>query len=235
MIKIAIVEDDKTQSELLSDYIKRYGKENGCDFVITCFDKARQFTDAFDRNFDIAFLDIELPDGNGMELAEKLREKDKKVIIIFVTNLAQYAVKGYKVRAFDFIVKPISYYNFALNFPNALECLENNKEVELWVKNNDGKRRLTASQILYVEVMAHYLTYHTKEGTFTALGSIASVADELKGASFSFCNRCYLVNLKYVTQVTQTQVSVGDEWLQISRRKRADFLEDLNDYLAGGN
>ena len=235
MIKVAIVEDDIKQSRLLAGFIERYGKEHKLDFSITDFDKANDFYKAADKDFDIVFLDIELPDGNGMEIAEKLRENDKKAIIIFVTNLAQYAVKGYKVRAFDFIVKPITYYNFVLNFPNALECLETNREVELWVKQNDGKRRLLASQILYVEVMAHYLTYHTKDGLITALGSIAGIADELSGASFSFCNRCYLVNLKYVTQVTQTQVLVGNEWLQISRRKHADFLKDLNDYLAGGN
>ena len=235
MYKVAIVEDDKEQADLLMEYLQRYGKENDCSFEISYFDKTVPFLEQFDKKYDIVFLDIELPDGNGMEVAMQMREKDKSTLIIFVTNLAQYAVKGYKVRAFDFIVKPISYYNFALNFPNALECLERSKDVEIWIKNGNGQRRLLASQIVYVEVMAHYLTYHTTEGKFTVLGSIGNVAKELQGASFSFCNRCYLVNLKYVTQVTSSQVLVNGESLQISRRKYADFLKDLNDYLGGGN
>ena len=235
MIKIAIVEDDKEQADLLTQYLNKYGDENECSFEIKHFDRAEKFLENCNGNFEIVFMDIELPDGNGMDVVQKMRETDKTTLVIFVTNLAQYAVKGYKVRAFDFIVKPISYYNFSLNFPSALECLQANKDMEIWIKTKEGKVRLFASRIVYIEVMKHYLTYHTKDGNFTVLGSIDNVADELKGSSFSFCNRCYLVNLKYVTQVVQMQTMVDGEWLQISRRKRTDFLKDLNDYLAGGN
>ena len=235
MIKIGVVEDDNEQLDVLLEYIKKYFVEHGYNYTVEVFGTATAFQGRKERDFDIIFMDIMLPDGNGWELVKELREKDKNTIIIFTTNMLQYAVKGYEVRAFDFIVKPISYYNFALNFPNALECLERSKDVEIWIKNGNGQRRLLASQIVYVEVMAHYLTYHTTEGKFTVLGSIGNVAKELQGASFSFCNRCYLVNLKYVTQVTSSQVLVNGESLQISRRKYADFLRDLNDYLGGGN
>ncbi len=235
MIKIAIVEDDKAQADLLSQYLDSYGNENKCDFEITHFDRAEKFLENCNGNFEIVFMDIELPDGNGMDVVRKMRETDKTTLVIFVTNLAQYAVKGYEVRAFDFIVKPIAYYNFTLKFSSALDSLETKKEIEIWIKTREGRIKLSASRIVYVEVVKHYLTYHTKDGNFTALGSIGNAADELKGSSFSFCNRCYLVNLKYVTQVTQTQTLVNGEWLQISRPKRADFLKDLNDYLAGGN
>lgn len=236
MIKIAIVEDDKNQADLLTQYLYRYGEENQYAYDITCFDTAEKFLTNIDQVFEIVFMDIELPDGNGMELARKIREKDKKVLVIFVTNLAQCAIEGYKVRAFDFIVKPISYYNFMLSFSNALEALEINKDIEIWIRNKDGEVCLQATRIMYVEVIEHSLTFHTMDGIYTATGSksIREVADELIDAPFSFCNRCYLVNLKYVTQVQQMQVLVGEEWLQISRRKRADFLKDLNDYLAGG-
>ena len=235
MIKIAIVEDDKEQADLLTQYLNKYGKERQCEFGITHFDRAEKFLENCNGNFDIVFMDIELPDGNGMDVVRKMRETDKTTLVIFVTNLAQYAVKGYEVRAFDFIVKPIAYYNFTLKFSSALDSLETKKEIEIWIKTREGRIKLSASRIVYVEVVKHYLTYHTKDGNFTALGSIGNAADELKGSSFSFCNRCYLVNLKYVTQVTQTQTLVNGEWLQISRPKRADFLKDLNDYLAGGN
>lgn len=237
MIKIAIVEDDKQQADLLSQYLNRYGKKNQYIFEITYFDRAESFLGNCNQNFDIVFMDIELPDGNGMDLVRQMRETDKTTLVIFVTNLAQCAIEGYKVRAFDFIVKPISYYNFKLSFSNALDALEINKDIEIWIKNKEGEVRLLASRIIYIEVVEHSLTFHTIDGVYTATGSksIRDVADELIDASFSFCNRCYLINLKYVTQVQQLQVLVRGEWLQISRRKRADFLKELNDYLAGGN
>lgn len=235
MINIAIVEDDEEQAKLLKEYILKYGEQNDYAFDVVHFDRTQTFLQNCHGNFDMVFMDIELPDGNGMDAVKIMRETDKNTIVIFVTNLAQYAVMGYKVRAFDFVVKPVSYYNFSLNFPSALECLQKNKDLDVWINAKTGKVCVSASKITYVEVMKHYLTYHTKDGDFVALGSIDSVANELAGSSFSFCNRCYLVNLKYVTQVTQTEVVVDGVPLQISRRKHTTFLKDLNDFLAGGN
>lgn len=235
MINIAIVEDDKTQAELLERYLEEYKKERDYSCKITHFDRALKFLSCDDQVLDVVFMDIELPDGNGMEAVKKMREYDKKTIVIFVTNLAQYAVKGYEVKAFDFIVKPVAYYNFTLKFASALDSLETQKEQEVWVKTKGGQVKLWASRITYVEVQNHYLTYHTIDGDFMVLGSIGNVAAELKHAPFSFCNRCYFVNLKYVTWVDRTQVLVDGDWLQISRAKRTEFLKDLNDYLAGGN
>ncbi len=95
-----------------------------------------------------------------------------------MTNLAQYAVKGYEVRAFDFVVKPVSYYNFMLKFSAAPDNPELNKDTEIWIKSKEGRVRLLASRIIYVEVLKHYLTYHTKDGDFTALGSIGGAAEQ---------------------------------------------------------
>lgn len=155
--------------------------------------------------------------------------------MIFVTNLAKYAVQGYEVKAFDFIVKPVNYYNFELKLLSALECLDKNGDKEFWIKTKDGKVFLHGSDITYVEVLRHYLTYHTKNGDYSVLGSIGEAAELLKECrSFVFCNRCYLVNLRYVTQIKKSTVTVAGQELQISRQKRANFLKELNDYFGGG-
>jgi DNA-binding LytR/AlgR family response regulator len=155
--------------------------------------------------------------------------------VIFVTNLAQYAIKGYEVKAFDFIVKPVAYYNFVLKMADALKSINLSRDVEVWIKTNEGMQKLYASQITYIEVIGHYLTYHTTDGDFICNGSITNASDELRASSFSFCNRCYLVNLKYVTQITQTEVVVDGHRLILTRHKRANFVKDLNNFLAGGN
>lgn len=182
MIRIAVVEDEKDQAELLSSYLQRYSSEKDCRLTVTPYYTAADFLACEDREgsypYDIVFMDIELPDGNGMEIARRLRKTNKRTLIIFVTNLAQYAVKGYEVRAFDFVVKPVSYYNFMLKFSAALDNLELNKDTEIWIKSKEGRVRLLASRIIYVEVLKHYLTYHTKDGDFTALGSIGGAAEQ---------------------------------------------------------
>lgn len=233
--RIAVIEDDKNASEKLCGYINQYGIENGQEFEISRYFTATLFLDAFRNNFDIIFMDIELPDGNGMDVIRKVREKDENVLVIFVTNMAQFAVNGYEVRAFDFIVKPLSYYNFCIKFSAVLECFRAKREVPVWISNKDGKVRLISSRITYIEVFKHMLIYHTLDGNFQASGSLTKLEERLAEASFASCNRCYLVNLRYVTEVRQLSVVVGGEELQISHLKRSSFMRALNKFLAGSD
>ena len=116
MVRIAIVEDTQTDSKTLMRYVKEYTRLVNVEVEISVFDNAVKFLDKYTPKFDIVFMDIEMPYINGMEASKKLRELDQKVILIFVTNLAKYAIKGYEVQAFDFVVKPITYHDFTLKF-----------------------------------------------------------------------------------------------------------------------
>ena len=234
-VRIAIVEDDKTASDTLLGYIDEYGAENSENFETARFYGVTAFLEAFKGNYDIVFMDIELPDGNGMDAVKRIREHYRDVIIIFVTNMAQYAVKGYEVRAFDFIVKPLNKYGFSVKFKEALECYRRKADVSVWISNKDGKTRLSASSIKYIEVYKHVLIYHTTDGDLQSSGSLCALEEQLKPAFFASCNRCYLVNLRYVTAVRQLSVLVDGEELQISHLKRSTFMRELNAYLSGSD
>lgn len=93
--------------------------------------------------------------------------------------------------------------------------------------------RIKASQIKYVEVIQHMLIFHTINGDIKASGSLEKIAAMLPSYQFSMCNRCYLVNLGYITAVKQKSVVIGNEELQVSRLKHSNFMHDLNCYLAG--
>ena len=114
MFKVAIVEDSIKDFTLLKSYLEQYEKENNIEFNIQCFENGIRFLDKFSANYDIIFMDIDMPYMNGLEVSKKIREIDKTVVLIFVTNLSQYAVNGYEVEALDYIVKPISYFNFSI-------------------------------------------------------------------------------------------------------------------------
>lgn len=123
MIKIAVVEDELEMSNILVNFINKFFEENELDVKVTVFNNALKFLDAYNFNFDLIFMDINMPSLDGINASKKLREIDSEVMLIFVTSLAQYAIKGYEVNAFDFIVKPITYYNFALKLTRALDNL----------------------------------------------------------------------------------------------------------------
>lgn len=112
MIRIGIVYDEKQERDQLKQALARFGAENGTELNVQEFDCAAVYLAAQDRDFDILYLDIDMPQMSGMELAEKIRETDQDVILIFCTNLQQFALNGYSVGALGFIVKPIQWYSF---------------------------------------------------------------------------------------------------------------------------
>ena len=232
--RACIVEDDKESSDKLKALLHRYGEEKGCEFNISTYGDALSFLHDFACNFDIIFMDIELPYRNGMDVVRTIRERDKKVIVIFVTNMAQYAVKGYEVDAFDFIVKPVFYSAFAIKLDRAIERFKTLEDREIWINDRSSKRRLRTSEIRYVEVLHHNLVFHTTGGDYTTYGQLKDAITMLEGSPFSLCNRCFLVNLGYVSAIEEFSVTMtGGEKLQISRNRKKSFLTDLNAYLGG--
>ena len=234
MINVAVVEDEKNAAELLVSYFGKYGKEYGVDFRTVCFDNPVDFLTKYSAGYDMVMMDIEMPDMSGMETVRRLREADSEVMVIFVTNLAQYAVKGYEVDAFDFIVKPVIYAEFAMKLTRAVKNIRSRDSRDIWVSTRSGKKAVNTGKLIYVEIMRHEITYHTETGTVVGSGTLGGVSELLKGLSFAQCSRCYLVNLRYVTEVTADEVVVGGERLAIGKTRKKEFLKEFNNYLAGG-
>lgn len=233
MINVAVVEDSDRDAQLLTDYINRACEEAGEACAVTRFATPVDFLEGYRGNYEIVFMDIELPDMDGMETAKRLRETDANVIIIFVTNMAQFAVGGYAVDAMDFMVKPVSYDNLRLKIARALKRLDSRKNEKLVINGKNGAKIVLISQIKYIEVMNHKLVIYLTAGTVTSSGSLSKLEEKLTGFAFSRCNNCYLVNLNYVTGVEDFTVFVGNQELAISRSRKKPFLKDVADYLGG--
>ena len=120
MLRIATVEDDTNDLEALRTHLSRYEKENGLKFQVTEFRDGEDIVTDYSADYDLILMDIEMAFLNGMKAAEKIRELDKDVIIIFITNMPQYAIQGYKVNALDYMLKPISYFSFSESMGRAL-------------------------------------------------------------------------------------------------------------------
>ena len=227
MYSIAIVDDDGNDISLLKSAIERYFKENGGDYRIAEFHDGSELMADYAPRYDIVFLDIDMKQLNGMAAAKRIRRTDDGTAIIFVTRMAKYAIKGYEVSALDFIVKPVDYFSFALKMKRALAYVETNRKKPVMLKMGADAEYVYETEIKFVETLSHYLIYHTVRGDFKLLGSLKSATEQLSPETFILCNRCYLVNMRYVTEVKDNIVFIGDEQLIISRYRRKEFMEAL--------
>lgn len=237
-MNIAIVEDEKDQQELLNSYISNFFKEIDKQYTITFFDNGESILKSFKKDsFDLVFMDIEFNNGtlNGIEVSKKLREIDENFLLIFVTNMANFAIDGYSVNAIDFIVKPVLYDPFRMKISKALKMYSSRfsmKNVLIPVENQS--KQILANEIYYVEVSNHDLYYHTKDNEYKVRSSLKHALSILESLPFVQCNSCYLVNLEYVSRIEKDCVILENgENLKMPRTRRKEFLEQLGNYISG--
>lgn len=231
MYRVAIVEDSAKSAEKLKRYLKRFSQERNMPLKYSAFMDGMEFISDYKADFDVVLMDIEMPHMDGMEAARRLREIDEEVCLIFVTNLAHYAIEGYEVRAMDFLVKPVEYDNFSLKLQKALASRSRMQKKEIVLNSGSGIRRIRLDEIHYIEVMDHNLIYHTTGGDFGERGSIREKEESLKDFGFARASNSFLVNLHYATVFSGGDVTVAGARIPVGRTKKKDFLKRLTEYL----
>lgn len=224
MINIAIVEDNREQAAALENHIKTYAVSRKLSVSISIFYEPITFLEKY-SSFHIVYMDIMMPMLNGMDAAKLLREKDEKVILIFVTTMRQYAIQGYEVAATDFIVKPVAYPEFALKFTKVLSRLGKEISPTVLIRTENSFVRLSPGDIRYVEVKGHHCVYHAVSGDYRQYQTMKSAESTLEGQGFARCNNFLLVNLAHVDRINGMTAFVGRDALQISHPRRKAFSE----------
>lgn len=237
MVHIAIVEDEDIYAEQLREYLNRYQNEKGKDIQITRFRDGDEIAEDYSGSYDVIFMDIQMRFMDGMTTAEKIRQMDSEVVIMFITNMTEYAVRGYEVDALDYIVKPIEYFVFSRKLDRALARIKGKKHHYISIPTENGIKKLDMDDILYIEIQDHTLTYCTQNESIRARGRGVMREVEQKMLPYGFFrnNNCYLVNLKWVESVNDYQCIVGDKVLQISRAKKKAFMNALVQYISEVN
>ncbi len=233
MIRVAIVEDDISYAEQLRCYTERCFQELKRAVDVTLFFDGVEITDNYKPIWDIMLLDIEMPHLDGMSTARRIRKQDSAVVLIFVTNMAHFAIKGYEVDAMDFLLKPVEYPQFSLKLKKALGQAEQRKQRFLLVHLEGEKMRIPTRDILYIEVINHKLHIHTACDVYVVAGTLQKIEGELFGLPFFRCSHSFLINLANVTTVRRETVLVGEREIPVSRPNRRELLQRLSDYLGG--
>lgn len=233
MIRIAIVEDDDNYRQQLAEYLRRFEYEIGQAFEITTYTDGDGIVSSYHAQFDIILMDVEMKFMDGMSAAEEIRKVDKEVVIIFISNMAQYAIKGYAVDALDYVLKPVSYFAFAQRLNRAISRMHKRETKKIALNTKEGTVRMDLSDILFLESQGHTIILHTIGQNYELAGTMKALENDLMEDHFFRGNKGYLINLAHVDSVREGCAVVHGEELLLSRARRKDFMEALTAYWGG--
>ena len=232
MLHIAIAEDERSERSQLEAQIRQFIEEHGLRAEIHGFELAQPLLDSYasGEHYDIILLDIQMPGIDGMTAAASIRNVDPDVLIIFITSMAQYAVQGYKVNAFDFLVKPVTQEALTACLLRALRLLKRRMPSSLHVRSGAEVRIVPVERILYAEHRNHRTLLCTQEEEIPCSCSIRALEEQLLPHGFFRCHSAFMVNLAKVERLVGADMIVGSHCLPLSKHRRKQFLSALAAY-----
>ena len=231
MLHIAICDDERDFVQQLTELLNQYSKETGRDIKITAYYDGIELIEKYDPTIDLIFLDIQMKMVDGLHAAERIRQMDETVGIIFLTTLTQYGLEGYKYHATNYIIKPMKYVRLKSEMDKFVERSQKEDAPSLVITNDTGKYKVPLKSIRYVETYNRNLMFHTEQENIICYKSMKEVERELCDKDFVRCHTSYIVNLFYVKGIKKLDIElITGEVIPISRPKRKEFMERLTDY-----
>ena len=224
MIKIAICDDEISFVDCIEKMLKEYGKNTVQSFVIKKYTKPLYLMDSLKEDFQIFFLDIEMPCLNGVELTEIIRKYDERSIIIFVTSHGEYIAQGYEYDVQNYITKPITQIQINCEMNRALRKLGTYNQKYIAVKNSNGFMKLFLSDIEYIETKDRNVLFHCTNGR-QEIGhfKMQELEEKLNDYPFVRCHNGIIVNVDYIEAIHEFTVTLlsGEQIYTTKSRKKA--------------
>lgn len=231
MIHIAICDDEKDFVAYLTGLLNQYATETGHEIKVTAYYDGMELIEKYDTTIDLIFLDIQMRLVNGLRTAERIRQMDTKVGIIFLTTLTQYGLEGYKYQATNYIIKPIKYARLKEEMKQWLERHRQDDSPFIVVVNDAGKFKVFLKSLRFIETFNRNLLLHTDQENIICYKKMKELEAELVQHGFVRCHSGYLVNLFYVKRIEKLDIILTTgERVPISQPKRKEFMERLADY-----
>lgn len=230
MIRIAVCDDDKKTLDYTAELLNNYKKTA---LSTDLYDSGEALL-AAGKKYDILLLDIDMDGLDGIETARRIREQDKKVKLIYITNYSDYSIFAFGVHAFAYLLKPLKAGELYAQLDEACSYgLARAEEEELKFQTLEGILRIRPSGILFFEYLDRQVLMHTTEGLWHLKRRITETAQEMAQYGFAMPHKSFAVNLYAVQRISGYEITLTDgSIVPLSQKKSVQFRRALNDYLA---
>lgn len=235
MFQIGVVDDQQQARDQLTSHLRRFQQEQGVALGVRTWSDGADLVEGYRPELDVLFLDVEMPRTGGFAAAHAVRAVDRRVAIVFVTRMAQLAIRGYEVEALSYLVKPVPYGAFAQELGRALRRVRRAPAADILLPTSRGIARVDPADIVYVSSSRHRITVQAVGRRHVFSGTLTGMEQQLAGRGFVRCHTSFLVNLRHVHAIHRaTCVVLGGEELPVSRGRRRAFLEAMTDQVGAG-
>ena len=235
IFKVAICDDEENDIRLLKDHLQKIGADLDIDFEITAYNDSRKLLSDYTRagTFHVLFLDVEMPEPNGIEAAHRIRRlPDRDVRIVFVSSYPQYMKDSFNVQTFQYLTKPYSYKELQSVILQLARDFEESKSSCLMLKTDLAEELVNVNDIISIECLdarKKTLLVHLTDRTIEASGSIGDLEKELEDLGMVSPCRGYLINIRHLHYFQDDSVIMRDKSvIPLSRRKKKSILELFN-------
>jgi Response regulator of the LytR/AlgR family len=228
-MRIAVCDDEEIfRADIRKHIDKLY---SSLDVVVDSFSGGKDLIAAFEsRPYDLVFLDIEMPEMDGITLAKKLRQLDEKTYIVFLTGHVEYALEGYEVNALRYLTKPVQDDKLKEVLRYVADKMASKRQ--LMIKVDGEEHLLDISDILYLEAQNQYIMIYTVDAEYLVRYNLADYENELKGDGFFRTHRGYLVSLGKVKKLGKNEVIMeGNATVPVSRSMMPKLKDALYAYV----
>ncbi|MGY8908643.1 MAG: LytR/AlgR family response regulator transcription factor [Flavobacteriales bacterium] len=221
-LKCVIVDDEPMAREIIASYID---KSPNLELLESCKNASESIVFMQDHKADLFFLDINMPEINGLSLAKIINSKGQ---IIFTTAYRDYAVDGFNLNVVDYLLKPISFDRFleAVQKVSTPEIIKNDNDF-MFVRADRKMVKIDFNSILYIESLSDYVKIFTTEKTIVIRETISSLQEKLPAKKFIRIHRSFIISLKKIDSYTNEFIEINQKALPISRSYKESVLQKL--------
>ncbi|CEO07922.1 two-component signal transduction response regulator [[Clostridium] sordellii] len=231
MYRIVICEDDNLQRNEINSFISEIFSEISNNIKIFEFSSAEEVIESKLEGIDIYFLDIQMDNLNGMDLAKEIRKQNDTSKIIFITSLLEHVQDGYVVKAYRYLIKPIKYEDLKEHILSCISDIIKERENFIIIKENGITYKVNTKEITYIEIIKKDITIHTIYKKYNIKNRIKNLEKELNMYNFFRCHKSYLINMEYIDFIGKDNLMIKGAEIPVSKYRMSGLKTKLTNLL----